>query len=491
MVYKVMEEKIPSLSDLMKMIAEEKQKQQPKYTVDKLDLNLNETINNMFAELTGKPIEEKVIEQEIVVEHPQSIIVENNLGLLGGDANTKTEDPLTPLDQNFVTHEDLSKHYKTFIQRVQQQLSTIGGGGETKFLRLDDVNAKSKNDNWLLEYDEQSKTVKFTNQLGPVDRINFDLTHVHDEEGIVGTLCWSPEDQTLNIEHPGGVTQQVGQELYGYVRNQTGSTILNGAAVRFDGAEQNGTARLLVAPYLANDEFDTLLTFGIATQDIANGEDGRVTVWGKVRELDTSAFNVGDILYVSPTVPGGLTNIKPTAPNNVVPIAAVLRKDSSEGEIFVRPTIEQERKYGNFYSDSNQTAALTDTPYAIRAPIRSFGKGFTLDSDEASLIASTSGLYNFNVNLQLISTNSSAKDVWFWLRQNDSDIPKTTRKLTISGNNVATVFSVVHNVSMSAGDKVKHMWATSNTTLRLDAPAPTAFAPSTPSVIIDITQAAL
>jgi hypothetical protein len=486
-----MEDKIPSLADLMKMIAEEKQKQQPKYTVDKLDLNLNETINNMFAELTGKPIEEKVIEQEIVVEHPQSIIVENNLGLLGGDANTKTEDPLTSLDQNFVTHEDLSKHYKTFIQRVQQQLSTIGGGGETKFLRLDDVNAKSKNDNWLLEYDEQSKTVKFTNQLGPVDRINFDLTHVHDEEGIVGTLCWSPEDQTLNIEHPGGVTQQVGQELYGYVRNQTGSTILNGAAVRFDGAEENGTARLLVAPYLANDEFDTLLTFGIATQDIANGEDGRVTVWGKVRELDTSAFNVGDILYVSPTIPGGLTNVKPTAPDNVVPIAAVLRKDSSEGEIFVRPTIEQERKYGNFYSDSDQLAALVNTPYAIRAPRMSFGKGFTLDSDEASLIASTSGLYNFNVNVQLISTNSSAKNVWFWLRQNDSDIPRTTRKLSIVGNSVSTIFSVVHNVSMSAGDKVKHMWATSDTTLRLDAPASTAFAPSTPSVIIDITQSAL
>jgi hypothetical protein len=35
------------------------------------------------------------------------------------------------------------------------------------------------------------------------------------------------------------------------------------------------------------------------------------------------------------------------------------------------------------------------------------------------------------------------------------------------------------------------MWATSNTTLRLDSPAPTAFAPSTPSVIIDVTQAAL
>ena len=393
-----------------------------------------------------------------------------------------------------MTIEAFNKHYSSFIDRVQRQLSTLGGGGETKFRFLDDVKRNTmgaSNDNWLLEYDAGSKTVKFTNQLGPIDRINFDLTHVHDEERVVGTLCWSPEDQTLNIEHPGGVTQQVGQELYGYVRNQTGSTILNGAAVRFAGAEQNGTARLLVSPYLANSEFDTLLTFGIATQDIANGEDGNVTVWGKVRELDTSAFNVGDILYVSPTVPGGLTNVKPTAPDNVVPIAAVLRKDSSEGEIFVRPTIEQERKYGNFSSDSDQLAASINTPYAIQCPTRAFGKGFVLDSDKASIIADTSGLYNFYVNVQLISTNSSAKNVWFWLRKNDSDIPRTTRKLSVVGNNVSTIFSVVHNVSMSAGDKVTHMWATDNLALRLDAPLATAFAPSTPSVIIDVTQAAL
>lgn len=242
---------------------------------------------------------------------------------------------------------------------------------------------------------------------------------------------------------------------------------------------------------MANDEYDTLYTLGIATQDIADSADGRITVWGKLRDVNTSAFNVGDILYVSPTVAGGLTNVKPTAPDNVIPIAAVLRSDSAEGELFVRPTVEQERKYGNFYSDSDQTIALINTPYAIRSPLRTFGKGFTIDSDNAGIIAQTSGLYNFNCNLQFISTNSSAKDVWTWLRKNDSDIPNTTRKISIVGNNVATVFSCVHNVSMDAGDIVKHMWAASDTAVRLDAPAPTAFAPNTPSVIIDVTQAAL
>ena len=52
------------------------------------------------------------------------------------DNNT---DPLTPLDQNFATLEDLSSHYRLFLNRIQQQLATLGGGGETKFRYLDDV----------------------------------------------------------------------------------------------------------------------------------------------------------------------------------------------------------------------------------------------------------------------------------------------------------------------------------------------------------------
>ena len=38
-------------------------------------------------------------------------------------------DPLTPMDQKFATLDDLSSHYRLFINRIQQQIATIGGGG--------------------------------------------------------------------------------------------------------------------------------------------------------------------------------------------------------------------------------------------------------------------------------------------------------------------------------------------------------------------------
>ena len=49
------------------------------------------------------------------------------------------KDPLTPMDQKFATLEDLSKHYTLFINRIQQQISTIGGGGAGFIKDLDDV----------------------------------------------------------------------------------------------------------------------------------------------------------------------------------------------------------------------------------------------------------------------------------------------------------------------------------------------------------------
>ena len=78
-------------------------------------------------------------------------------GLLDEPPEVKNSDPLTPLDQNFVTLNQLQEHYRLFINRIQQQLSTIGGGGETRLEFLDDVDRNSaKVDGKFLKYDADS-----------------------------------------------------------------------------------------------------------------------------------------------------------------------------------------------------------------------------------------------------------------------------------------------------------------------------------------------
>ena len=48
---------------------------------------------------------------------------------IGVDLTNVSKDPLTPLDKQFVTLQDLQKHYRLFLNRVQVQLESLGGGG--------------------------------------------------------------------------------------------------------------------------------------------------------------------------------------------------------------------------------------------------------------------------------------------------------------------------------------------------------------------------
>ena len=64
----------------------------------------------------------------------------------------------TPLNKNFATLDDLQNHYKLFLNRIQQQLSTLGGGGETRLEFLDDVDRNTaKTDNYFLKYNASLK----------------------------------------------------------------------------------------------------------------------------------------------------------------------------------------------------------------------------------------------------------------------------------------------------------------------------------------------
>ena len=90
--------------------------------------------------------------------------VELSEGLLNEPPNEKETagnqtDPLTPLDQKFATLDDLSKHYRLFINRIQTQLSTMGGGGAGFIKDLDDVSFDGTDGQLLIYNSSTSKWV--------------------------------------------------------------------------------------------------------------------------------------------------------------------------------------------------------------------------------------------------------------------------------------------------------------------------------------------
>jgi hypothetical protein len=299
-------------------------------------------------------------------------------------------------------------------------------------------------------------------------------------------LAWNTTDQTVNLGMDYGVTQQIGQETYARVGNTTGVTIPNGTVVGFAGATPNA---LLVAPYLADGSQPTLYILGVMTHDLPDsGEKGYCTTWGFVRDLDTSAFAVGDLLYASPTVAGALTNVKPTAPDNVIPMAACVVSNATTGVIFVRPTITQMQYYGVFTKTTDQTPAAINTEYLLTFDNTQISNGVTIGGTTSRIIVPESGLYQFDATVQLTSGSSSSKNIWVWWKKNGTAIANSARLVTSDVNNGYIPIALNETVSLAANEYVELAFAADSTNVTVDSVAATAFAPAAPAVVLSVTQ---
>jgi hypothetical protein len=207
------------LSDFFKLVSEDKKKKKEEFNSIVGDLELNSLLGEfatlkketkkkkikeqktvkafekwLYSETPKKQKEiiEEVIEEsldevlEILEDHKEELkefkeptLIEKSLGLLSEPSNIKVQnDPLTPLDQKFATLDDLQKHYNTFLTRIQQQLSTLGGGGETKLKYLDDIVGIATNpsvyDQKFLQYNHSIGKFEFVdpNDAGGITIVN-------------------------------------------------------------------------------------------------------------------------------------------------------------------------------------------------------------------------------------------------------------------------------------------------------------------------------
>lgn len=312
--------------------------------------------------------------------------------------------------------------------------------------------------------------------INSFDYIDFDSNNGNSLQ--VGRMFYNNADDTLNIAQRNNVVQQIGEEIFIQVTNSTGSTILNGSLVSLTGS---GTT---IALYNANGSVPPIYVLGVATHDIPNGARGRVTHFGRVNNVNTTGLSVGAV-YADPTVVGGLTSVKPTAPNAVIPVG-VVTSSAINGQIFVRPILEQQRNFGAFAKTNNATLATINTATAITLNTTISSNGVSLSGTQVQV--SQSGLYSFSVSFQLSSANSSVKDVYLWFRKNGTDLANTTITHSLESGTAKSVQSRTLNISMNAGDYIELYWASPDTGVSLSAIAATGFSPAAPSVILNVNQ---
>ncbi len=196
--------------------------------------------------------------------------------------------------------------------------------------------------------------VPYTGATGNVDLGEYELKagQIEFDQTPTGTagvavMRWNDTDGTVDVGLKGGnVTLQVGQEQLARVVNKVGSDLLeaNYQAVRVRLVSEGGAAgqRLAVVLAQANNDTNSATTIGIVTETILNNQEGFVTTSGVVREINTTGslqgetWVDGDILYLSGTTAGQLTNIKPSAPTHTIIIGFVEYAHAIHGKIFVK-----------------------------------------------------------------------------------------------------------------------------------------------------------
>jgi nitrogen fixation protein len=162
---------------------------------------------------------------------------------------------------------------------------------------------------------------------------------------VVGSTQWNNTiGSSETLLKGGNVTLKNGVDLVARVVNKVvPNTTLTKAqyqAVKVSGATGG---RLSVGLAQANTDLNSADTIGLVTETIATNQEGFIITVGQIEDINTTGslqgetWADGDVLYLSPTVAGKLTNIKPTgATGHIVVIGYVEYSHANNGKIYVK-----------------------------------------------------------------------------------------------------------------------------------------------------------
>lgn len=144
-------------------------------------------------------------------------------------------------------------------------------------------------------------------------------------------LGWVAADGTAVLGLDADTTLPLGQKSVIYALNNSGASISQGEAVMYN----NGALSdyVTIAKAVSSGAHPAHAMLGVAAEAIANGAMGYVVTNG-IAPMDTTVWSKGDILYLNPSVAGGLSSVEPAAPNLRIPVGIVL-VDAAAGSVWI------------------------------------------------------------------------------------------------------------------------------------------------------------
>lgn len=180
---------------------------------------------------------------------------------------------------------------------------------------------------------KDTQPIDGTKKLNSVDHMIM-LENATDTSHVPFKLTANPTLGTCNLDSSfDGVSGQLLHEQHALVYNDTGSLLPNGKVVRKTGIFQTFATVTLA---IANEVTGIVDELGMTTMDIPDGEFGIITTFGKVNDVNTGACVLAARIYISPTIAGNVTDIKPVFPNYAVSLGFVAKVGTTDGQIILQ-----------------------------------------------------------------------------------------------------------------------------------------------------------
>jgi hypothetical protein len=142
---------------------------------------------------------------------------------------------------------------------------------------------------------------------------------------------------------------------------------------------------------------------------------------------------------------------------------------------------------GKFFSTTDQTAASINTAYPLEFENTYLGEAISVEGTPKTKITPIySGVYNFELSLELTSTNASSKELSFWVRRDGVDVATTARQHVVAGAGGVDDFEYSFTIDVQAGQYIELMWATDGTTIVIDSQPAVSPRPAIPSTLVTV-----
>ena len=140
-----------------------------------------------------------------------------------------------------------------------------------------------------------------------------------------------------------------------------------------------------------------------------------------------------------------------------------------------------------FFSTTDQTASVVDTAYALQFENTYLGEAISITGTPKTRITPLySGVYNFELSVELTSSNANSKELSFWVRRSGVDIANTGRMHVVAGSGGVDDFTYSFTIDIQAGQYVELMWATDDTGITIDYQAAASPRPAVPSTLLTV-----